>query len=235
MQKVVWGASITLAAVVLVGCAAESTEHEPKPLSSPAGDPSPSASLTSTSFEQQVSELRIPAGLSADEYAEKLFTRALSEWYLYGADREYFEAWAAGDETSRTELEAEIVDAGKLLYTNALFIPGWESNPNLVTVVTNLTNANNDGIQTWREAYDWDKSLGAEEWQEGNIVTSVEVLSTDDATGARTFKVTGYQTNNAPDTAAPDHPNAPNNGSPWDFTVTTRVIDDTEYVSDWTD
>lgn len=184
------------------------------------------------SFEQQVDALKIEAGLSPEEFAHVFFERQES-WILAGKEQ-YFEEWSAEEDSSirqGTEIQHRIAEEQKLIYANALFIPGWQNS------LSNLAEAHREANEimlfTWLKSVDRDGSWGTPEWKEERIVERVELIEEDPILGTRTLLVSGYEANNGAETRNADSPNVKHNGKPWSFYITTTVVDGTEYISDW--
>jgi hypothetical protein len=185
---------------------------------------------TTKSFEQLVNEKKIESGLSAEAYAETLLGDRIPSWFLGGKGQAYWDEVTTSP-VNDTVVEDRIAKEQAAINTNALFIPGWESNPNLKNVAANFEEHNSISLVDWRHAYDFDESLGTPEWEEDLIVEQVTVI--EESETGRKLSIAGYEVNNAAETSNPDSPNADHSGTPWKFTITTTIVDGTEYVSDW--
>lgn len=189
------------------------------------------------SYEQLVERIKIPAGLSAEEYAKTLIDSRLTNWTNAGTGEDLFngimEHHSNSTEPISTFYEQKAEEASTP-YIEALFIPDYEDVPSLKNTISFQISSTAITYTSWMKTYDYDNSMTTPEWFEGLTVTSVETLEEDPENQARTIYVRGYQYNNASD-SLPDSVNAHLNGKTWDHTITTRVIDGVEYIADWAD
>jgi len=183
------------------------------------------------SIEQLINETKIESGLSAEVYTKTLLEDRIPNWILGGSNEEYFNEKTAVTSDDYV-IETRIAEEQSNINTNALFVPGWQSNQNLVNINDFYTEYNIGAKIDWLRAHDFEGSLGTPDWEEGMVVEMTEVLEETDE--GRTIYTAGYQTNNAAETSNSKSVNAKNNGASWNYTITTTVIDGHEYVSDWT-
>lgn len=234
-----------LSTIALTGCAAQQApEQTQQSTEAPAEDPqeqdSPTVEAPAKSFEELVNERKIEAGLSAEEFAKTLFEDRWVGW-LTPLDKEAFyeEHYGADGKEAISAVEQQYAAENTKIFTNALFIPGWESVPSLSAQAAQQADRAKVDLGMWARARYYDEEIQIDdeypEYDVGMVVERVEVLQEDAEAGTRTLLVAGYETNNITETSivneAPES-FAQNNGSPWGLTVKTTVIDGVEYVTE---
>ncbi|UTX51363.1 hypothetical protein KI440_00120 [Candidatus Saccharibacteria bacterium TM7i] len=234
------GVAIVAASVIGINAANSNTSGEDPegPKADPKGTtevtPEPKPVETEKSFEQQVNELKIEAGLSPEEYVDTLIAKRMVDWEFAGKEQ-YWKV--AGDGSNSVDdintARKAIVAEQNRVFANALFIPGWE-NTELASIAERRKINQEATLDTWGRTKANIEFAGdtREEWQTGMVIERVELLEENPDTGTRKFFIAGYETNNG-DRAAYQSVNAKNNGAPWSFTFTTQVVDGTEYIAEW--
>lgn len=223
--------SIAIAALMALGITACSSQPEVAPQEQASEQPSTETQAPEQeqelSMEEQINALKIEAGLSPEAYAKVLLEERWPAWNLAGAE----EAWELlqyeTDATKREQVREQIAEEQKNVYANALFVPGWEQN--LSILADQQASSNAITLLDWLKT----KGRGGVLWEVGMVVERVEVVEEDTEAGTRKLYVAGYETNNGAETTQADSPNTSHNGAPWDFYITTTIIDGVEYVSDW--
>lgn len=232
-----------LSSIALTGCVSQQAPEKPQQTTeAPAEEPAePTVEAPAKSFEELVNERKIEAGLSAEDYARTLIEERFVAW-LTPIDKETFYAehrGADGKEAIRA-VEQRYAAENTKIFTNATFIPGWESVPSLSAQAAHTTDVASVDLGMWARARYYDEEIQIDdefpEYQVGMVVERVEVLQDDTEAGTRTLLVAGYETNNITETSIANE--APEsfarvNGSPWTFTVKTEVIDGVEYVTEF--
>lgn len=216
--------------LALGGCAAAPEPPKAEVKKSPTASP-----VVQKTFEQRVEEAKIEAGLSAKEYAET-FQDRLNSWALAGASTdEDYENWFEAGGT--IEYEDSIAASQTAIYTNALFGPGYQNEPNLVNAEANFTDRNAAWLGRWMRSYDYENDKGTLEI--GTVVEQAEVISENPDTNERVIYIAGYDTNNAADAKFNNEDTRQNaldaNGQSWDHTLTLKAVDGVEYITKWED
>ena len=182
-------------------------------------------------FEQEltVEAMQIPAGLSAEDFAEVLIAERYTTWGMAGATYENKDAWIEGG-GGRPFIEA-IAERNAAVAAEALFIDGWRENPRLVDALAFDREQNVSSVQYWLS---FNEELGDREpYVETLTIQSVTVIG--EGNGIRTLEIVGVEHNNSamnrvgikfPEVAAQD-------GKTFTWEFTTKVVDGFERISDF--
>jgi len=218
------GAGALLALTLLTACG--EADAKPSPTTSASETPSTTETAapveTEDNYEQLVSSIEIPAGLSAQELGEAFMDR-YTEWANAGSSTPeeqdaLWEGWYAYTE-SVSQYCDEVAAENKDAFAEALYTPGWESNPALVQYVDGLEDVNSVTLEMYIATA---KSTGASNFRfEADAVS--EIVNSD---GSRTLTIeyTGHRVNYSTN-------NDPEHGV---YTVNFQTVDNTEKIAEIT-
>lgn len=225
------GAGIALAAGAVFGVNALNQAPKTEPTAAAPADPSETPAEASPPASPEVQtftaeQLEIPAGLDAETLGKTIVADRWSEWLNAGATNEL--RWAAHDvNESWDEFLPKMVDNNREVFADALYVPGWQSNENLLKDITTTRNANLANLQ-WYVATAWSgdqKPQNKEGYRSWLTVELVQELE-DHVDETRTIEVTYSNANNSTMNDGP----APDPGGI--FTITTKVVDGKEKIAE---
>lgn len=223
--------------------ATEPNNHETPEPSAPNSQEStdPVETETPKSYEEQISELEIEAGLSAEEFGNRYMTTLYNQRFSI-ATEELWEKTFNDYSISTPDIEEiiyqESTEALETMY-DAIFMKDWQDYPSLAKARNNQVNANIPRIYQWG----FNHNREFPDYKEWFIVDSVEEkkakVDSNGTTTARIMTIIGTQFNNYNEIEQ-DVTNAEAvNGAPFDIVIGTivdnngkeKIIDfDVEYI-----
>lgn len=231
--KLLAGTVITLGAVGLAGCS-NNAEAKPGPdvtisTEAPSATPSESATPSPTEtapgeadLEAKIEALEIPAGLEPQQLAEA-FIEIKNKWWNAGTeDPQALKDRRDNEGTSWAKLAPIIAQENKAIYAPALFGADWESNPEAVTAVERMVEANESVLSNFMAtAYRGSGAVGYKAWSE-----LTETSANASTTGSRILRVDYSNHDNGSENTVGTGAISPG-GS---VIVDWKVVDDKEYA-----
>jgi hypothetical protein len=212
----------------LAGCGANASAQGPEPTSSSSSEPTPDTSEAPSPQETETptsSEFEIPAGLSAEEVGELIVGDRFTNWNNAGAEDSLLDR-SIDENISWDDLLPIVADENKKLYADALYVDGWENDPNLVKSVDGARDANLSVLQwytytAWSSEEKPENKEGFKSWME--VIDVDEVTSDEDS---RVINVVYIQKNNSDQNLGPE-------ADPVEtvYNISLQTIGDTEKIS----
>ncbi len=200
----------------------EGTAAAPANPSESPVEASPSASPEVQTFT--VEQLEIPAGLDAETLGKTIVADRWSEWINAGATDSLADVKFEANE-SWDVLLPKIADQNEKAFTDALYVPGWQSDDNLKADVDMLHSANLSTLR-WYVTTAWsEKSQNQEGFRSWLTVQSVQELE-DHVDETRTIEVKYSNNTNSDKNEGP----APDAGGI--LTITTKEVDGKEKITE---
>ncbi|KAB1658157.1 hypothetical protein [Pseudoclavibacter sp. CFCC 11306] len=187
--------------------------------------------LSAADREALIKEIEIPAGLTATEWANQFVDR-LNKWDMAGANEDYYQNVLKANipVSEKDQIRSKLAEMNKVLYTDALFVPNWETNQRLVNASQfKATGGTLALIHQWAINHNEDQP----DYEQSTSVTKVQVLKEDPSSGTRTIQVTGIEHNNGNEVNRDAAGTAANNGLEFTRTWTTQIVDGTERIANW--
>lgn len=215
------------ASLAFTSCAAPAPkEPAPPAAAEPAPtEPAPTSDTTALDAAKlNVADLEVPAGLDAEQLGTLIVADRFTAWNNAGADPELNKRSVA-DNVSWELLLPQLAEQNKQAFAEALYIEGWEQDPELTQYVNGSKEANLNTLK-WYASTQWsgdEKPENVEGYRTWKTIDSViEVIQdTDD----RMLNVNFTSHDNADKNTAPDNPPQVNT-----YTITLRTVGDVEKI-----
>lgn len=183
-------------------------------------------------YEFTADLMSIPAGLSDEEYAVQ-FLDKLTKWNMAGATDETYVSWqdSGYSDTIQSDMAAQNLQIVKEAH---LFSPDGLNDSNVKLFLQNETLVNEGYLQGWLSTYNQPGAKPTpgqlEAFNATQDFNSVVVVSTS-STG-RELIISGTQHNNASQNMVGQSENIVHqNGLPFEFHITTTIVDGFEEIS----
>ena len=194
--KLLAGTLIAIGAVGLAGCS-NNAEAKPGPdvtisTDAPSATPSESATPSPTEtapseadLEAKIKALEIPAGLEPQQLGEA-YIGIINKWWNAGTENpQELKDRIMNSSDSLKDLASVIAKENEEIYAPALFGPGWEDNPEAVTAVERMVEANGSVLYNFMAtAYRGSGAVGYKAWSE-----LTETSANASTTGSRILRV----------------------------------------------
>lgn len=194
-----------------------------------ATTPATEQTTTPENGELTVKKVEIPAGLSAEELGKTIVEGRWSDWVNAGAsDQLRYDRLKANE--SWGEYLPKVADNNTSIFESALYEDNWQSNPNLVTNVTNSASANL-AVLKWYVTTAWSgdekpqNKEGFRSWMTVDKVTEVDDGDNDNTT--RTVEVAYTNKTNGNMNEGPKLD--PNDKGVW--TISTKTVNGVEKIT----
>lgn len=229
------GASLLLAG--LTGCAPEdvATSAPVEPSEAPSSPVEPSEGTEPTSpaettepapelneREQRIEELKIPAGLSDEEFADRVVS-TISSWINEGSDDTLLDDVVEKNIPTDQYL-SQMAGENAYIYAEALFSDDWQTNPGVMSFVSAATLANEKTTGAFLGTNWADNPEDIEGYRSWDEVSSVAVVSSDSTGRSIEINVNGFD--NSEKNSVEDKVFI----SDGFYEITTTVEGDTEYI-----
>ena len=179
-----------------------------------------------------VDSLKIPAGLSDQQFGQT-FINHYVRWIHNGATTESQKKWL---DNPNDAILSQIASDNTFTAAEALYGPDWQKNPILVKEVKVPEQSNEDYLRM-RFMTDGNPNGGDPvAYSENMTVDTVERVSAN-PDGGRTLHITGHIWNNSDkNSMGATFPEVKkNNGKAYSTTVTTKIVNGTEYIVNYPD
>lgn len=225
-DRLLWAVGATCAALlVLVGCSSTPPVDPATSMEEPAttSTNAPTSTVPSQAdLEAKIEALEIPAGLEPQQLAEA-FIEIKNKWWNAGTeDPQVLKDRRDNEGTSWAKLAPIIAQENKAIYAPALFGADWESNPEAVTAVERMVEANESVLSNFMAtAYRGSGAVGYKAWSE-----LTETSANASTTGSRILRVDYSNHDNGSENTVGTGAISPG-GS---VIVDWKVVDDKEYA-----
>ena len=222
--------AVSAGAFALAGCATEEVGAAPSRTSTTSETIAPTPEQTE-SPELTVEQLEIPAGLSAEEVGELIVGDRFTEWLNAGANDTLLDRYKQDEEhASWDEFLPYIAQENKNYFADALYISGWEDNPQLVQYVNGSIEGNTQILRAY-VATAWNQDTypeNVEPYRQWLEVQSVVELPNDTQDNTRTIEIS-YKSEDNTDKNVIE---SKLDGSIEVYTITLTTVGETEKISD---
>lgn len=227
------GAAIVAGSILGIKAAsdanAEGAAPEPDPDQTTQVEPAPEEPEAETpTLAEQIAEKEIPAGLSPEEYADRLF-ELRTEWVNAGASDDLVDASIEANLTWE-EFLPQVVDEKAEIYAPALFGANWKDSAELVEYVGEVKKLHLDVLLSYVRTA-WNRDTNPENieayryWSEPADTHLVK-----DEGAARHFQISVMNYSNADRNSAPDGITGQNNGK-IKMLFNTRIENGVEHIA----
>lgn len=172
------GAAIIAASVVGVKVAADNGEKNEPPVPDPKETSQPVESTPAQGTETpenaySVQDLLVPSATSPTEAAKIIIESRLTNWFSAGESGKANAEWVAAG-GSNDFIEQKAASASDT-FTEALFVPDWKNNPNLVKLEEFQEKANISAFEAWLRTYESGNPRDKEPYKRGMTLSDVSI------------------------------------------------------------
>jgi hypothetical protein len=177
-----------------------------------------------------VQSLEIPTGLAPDQLGSTIAQR-LSQWEMAGATPDIRTAYVKSG--GSFDYLTSVAEQNGSTFADALFVPGYESKPDLSIYIANKTKSNANSLENWAKTTLAPTSADKEPFSRSMTANSTSVTSQSDGTTQLAIDATEY------DNASQNHIGQikPDelviDGNEVTITVTLETVDGHEKISEF--
>ena len=164
-------------AITLAGCGTTAKAEGPSHETTSSAEATPKSTDNQNEKELTVESVELPASLTPEQLGDTFVTR-LTAWDMAGATpKNQDEYITSGGDTSKV---MDIVNKNEQVFTDAMFVEGWEQIDSLKGFADTANNRNASALETWFKTYQSGNSLDKEAYTRGAKLVGEPTIDSSD-------------------------------------------------------
>lgn len=175
------GAAVIAGSVIGIKAAGDAPNNTPPAPDPKATSQTPEATPTPSSTPEQqltVQSLEIPAGETPEQLGVAFVQDRFSKWEMAGATPEVEKLWGTASGSTGDFVTAQAANSAPI-FGDALFVPGYQSDPRLSGFVADQAKSNAHSLESWLLTYQSGDPADLQPYNRGLTVESTKVVSQD--------------------------------------------------------